>query len=179
VTLSQHGASPPDSTKTVWLVAKNNKRKHKVLDKPDKEAAAELLGEIEARICRLVTYLHKKFPENEDVKRMKERLKHTMFNESEGSNRFETYTKNKGDEMAFCLRDPDDKLHSINLMMYVAVHELGHAMSVSYHHTTEFQKNFKELLQHATEIGIYQPVDYKVFPKRYCKITVNSNILYV
>ena len=175
---SGSGSAKPSDNDTVVCVAVNNKREHRILNKPDKDKACELLGEIEARICRLVTHLKRKFPKNESVVRMSARLKHTMFNESSGSTRFETYTKNKGDEMAFCLRDKSDRLHGINTLMYVAVHELSHAMSVTYHHTTEFSKNFKELLQYAADMGIYTPIDYARNPAPYCKIMIDSNILY-
>lgn len=174
----ESGSAKPSDNDTVTCTAINNKRKHIILNKPDKDKACELLGEIESRICKLVTHLKRKFPNNESVVRMSARLKHTMFNESSGSTRFETYTKNKGDEMAFCMRDKTDKLHSINTLMYVAVHELSHAMSVTYHHTTEFSKNFKELLQYASDMGIYMPIDYALNPVPYCKIMIDSNILY-
>ncbi len=70
-----------------------------------------------------------------------------------------------------CLRDENGDYYDDNMLMYVALHELAHAISkqVDVHHTTdEFKDNFKLLLQKAADIGVYDPslpLNYSYCPK--------------
>ena len=77
-----------------------------------------------------------------------------------------------------CVRDysKDQEVHDdFNLLIFVAIHELGHVMSESAHHTDEFWANFKFLLRNAAEMGFYKPVDYAFDGKKYCMMEVNDN----
>jgi len=55
--------------------------------------------------------------------------------------------------MSFCLRKSPSggELESLNLLTYVAIHELAHVMSIETGHSTEFQENFKFLLEYSKE----------------------------
>ena len=55
---------------------------------------------------------------------------------------YETSKKiNKGEEIVFCLRSiPDNKLHNINELMYVAIHEIAHVGCPEIGHTSLFKK---------------------------------------
>lgn len=70
-----------------------------------------------------------------------------------------------------CLRDEQGNYYDDNMLMYVALHELAHAISkqVDVHHTTdEFKDNFKLLLNKAADIGVYdpsKPLNYSYCPK--------------
>ena len=91
-----------------------------------------------------------------------------------------TYTLDKGKFMAFCLgprNSNEPRLYDINLMMYVAIHELAHIASDSIGHTDEFKRNFADLLQKAIDIGVYKYVDYSKEPVDYCGINLTRNIL--
>ena len=83
-------------------------------------------------------------------------------------------------KLAFCLETEknSDNLIDINTLTFVALHELAHIASTSVGHNDEFWNNFKFLLERAEIIGIYQPVDYKKKPKKYCGITIHDNPLY-
>ena len=59
--------------------------------------------------------------------------------------------------------------------MFVALHELSHIASKSIGHTDEFWNNFKFLIEEASSINIYDPVDYKKDPKQYCGMTITDN----
>ena len=48
-------------------------------------------------------------------------------------------------------------------------------MHISVGHTPEFWDNFKFLLIHAKEIGVYEPVDYKEKPQQYCGMPITDN----
>ncbi len=78
------------------------------------------------------------------------------------------YTENKS-VITLCLKDPENgKFYSMNTLMYVALHELGHIISKTHGHNQEFRENFARLLRRATKIGIYDP---KIpIPTTYCGI---------
>ena len=62
--------------------------------------------------------------------------------------------------------------------MYVALHELSHIATKSIGHTDEFWENFKFLITEAKKIGVYNPVDYKKEPSRYCGMNITDNPYY-
>ena len=51
-------------------------------------------------------------------------------------------------------------------------------MSESIGHKKEFWQNFKFLLKNAVEIEVYNPIDYKKKPKKYCGMTITDNPYY-
>ena len=66
----------------------------------------------------------------------------------------------------------------MNTLTFVALHELAHVATLSVGHTEEFWNNFKFLLQEAKKIGIYNPVNYKKEPARYCGMNIDDNPYY-
>jgi len=78
------------------------------------------------------------------------------------------YTENKR-TITLCLKDPETKkYYDMNTIMYVALHELGHIVSVTHGHNDEFKKNFSLLLRDAARKGIYDP--RKEIPHTYCGV---------
>lgn len=67
-----------------------------------------------------------------------------------------SYTINKK-RVYLCLKDEHDDYYPINMLMYVAIHELAHVLCDEVGHTPKFQRIFKELLIKAQKIGIYDP----------------------
>ena len=51
-------------------------------------------------------------------------------------------------------------------------------MTLSVGHTDEFWQNFKFLLEHAVELKLYTPVDYKKEPENYCGMDITDNPYY-
>ena len=62
--------------------------------------------------------------------------------------------------------------------MYVALHEVSHIATKSIGHNDEFWNNFKFMITEAKEINIYNPVDYKKEPARYCGMNIIDNPYY-
>ena len=94
-----------------------------------------------------------------------------------------SYTQNKGELLAMCLRprDPNDNndvFHNDNILKFVLIHEMAHMMTYEYGHGRGFWINFKFLLQEAVEAGIYKPVSYRENPINYCGMDVDYNPLY-
>ena len=61
--------------------------------------------------------------------------------------------------------------------MFVALHEMGHLITVSIGHEEDFWQNFKFLLKHANDIGLYNPVDYRKKAQPYCGMSLTDNPL--
>lgn len=85
------------------------------------------------------------------------------------------YTENKGDRIMICIRSKDGKLHNINTVMYVLLHECSHIVTTELDHPPVFWSNFKFVLKNAVQAGIYTPEDYSKGNITYCgkKITYN------
>jgi hypothetical protein len=83
------------------------------------------------------------------------------------------YTENK-EVITLCLINPDTKQpYDINVLMYVALHELAHVISKSQGHGDEFKNNFSLLLRKGAELGIYDPK--KPIPMTYCAVKTGSH----
>ena len=76
-----------------------------------------------------------------------------------------------GNDFNICIIDD-------NTLMYVALHEISHICSKSIGHNDEFWSNFKFVIQEAKELGIYNPVNYKKNPARYCGMNITDNPYY-
>ena len=152
---------------------------HLVRDMPDKEKAAEMLAEIKRRLELLIKYCVQNYPNDANVILMKQRFNPQNVQETDINESGTSYTIDKGKELHLCLRSKEDaELHQINILMFVAIHELAHIKSVSYGHNDEFGKHFVFLLKQASKIGVYQPIDYSQNPVKFCGMDVTSSPLY-
>ena len=149
----------------------------------DKEQAAKLLSDICTRLSNLVEHLNDNIDakdhnkeQKEGIKRMKKNFNPNNVVESSPGNKYTSYSINKGEKIVFCLRskDKDQTLVDLNTMMFVAIHELAHLMSKDIGHTKEFWDNMKFLLEEASKIGVYSPVDYANNPVKYCGMTIDN-----
>ena len=91
---------------------------------------------------------------------------------------YTSYSVNKGEELVFCLRCKKTRsLHNINLLMYVAVHEMAHTACPETGHTPLFNKIFKFLLEIAVANNLYIYDNYSKYPIEYCGMQLYTNIL--
>jgi hypothetical protein len=153
-----------------------------VRDKSDKVNAANTLARIKINIVKLVEYLKtniNKFPENMDrIKDFIKRTKVINIMETPGDEKYTSFTVDKGRVVYYCLRSKIiENIHDMNTLMYVAIHESAHIFSESYGHTAEFKANFKFLLEQSVEIGIYEPIDYRIHQQPYCGLVINEFLL--
>lgn len=91
-----------------------------------------------------------------------------------------SYTINKGQVLAFCLRPKDNpnSFHDANLLMFVALHEAAHIAAHVYQHETPFWKTFKFLLEEGEESGVIKNTDFRKKPAVYCGVPVKYNPYY-
>ena len=142
--------------------------------------AADMLARTTSKLKQLVAYVSEKFPDRENIKRLKDGFNPKKVVETLPTSEFTAYSENKGEKIAFCLdtEKGNNKLIDENTLMFVGIHEISHVATKSVGHTDEFWKNFKFLLEQAVEIKIYTPVDYKKNPKRYCGMEITDNPYY-
>ena len=162
---------------------------------PDKENAALMLAEIRSKLLNFIDTLvllaekenltDKPDPIQEEIidnykyiKMIQKKLPDSVIKESSAKSEYTSYSVNKGEELVFCLRSKQtNKLHDINDIMYVAVHEIAHIGCPEIGHTPLFKKINKFLLEKASEANLYKFENYKQTKKEYCGITLTSNIL--
>ena len=167
------------------LIEAYNGQKVLVNDGENKQKSANLLAEIIERIYKLRNHLKRnrdKYPDNQScIDLLCENLneERTQIYENSNSSEYTSYSVNKGEEIVFCLksRKNPNSLHDINLMMYVAIHELAHIGCHEIGHTDLFKKIFAFYLEVAIELGIYKHVDYEIDPVEYCGMILSSSII--
>lgn len=154
--------------------------KYCVRDRVMVQEAADLLANTVKQMTKLVDYMAKKYPKDEDVQTLKRKYNPRKITETLPTSELTAYSENKGEKMAFCLNKTKNTgtLIDENTLIFVGIHELAHTMTKSIGHKQEFWKNFKFLLENAVKIGIYEPVDYKKKKQSYCGMTITDNPYY-
>ena len=172
------------SNKTNLLVLEKNGNKILVRDMKDASTSAELLSNVIDKMYILRDnlvqdkLLYHEF--TKDIILMSNNFckTRTIIYENNIDSEFTSYSVNKGEEIVFCLRCKKTKdLHKLNLIMYVAIHEMAHTACSEIGHTPLFNKIFKFLLQNAIKFNIYYYENYNVNPVEYCGMTLYTNIL--
>lgn len=174
---------PSVDSSTIFISSSFDGKEYEVVNRKGKEQSAYILSMLRDTLNSLVgtlktdqDYLEDNFS-NHGVSRIKS-LYFSPNDIKEGSN---TYTQNKS-QIKFCLRTPTGEMSSMNTLVFVAIHELSHVISIQAdpnHETEEFHDNFENLLRYAYLNGLWEYIDYSSSPVFHCGIGVNStpNIL--
>jgi len=170
------------NTEAVYVKSDLNDREYLVQNLENKEEATYILSIINERILLFRDYLSgniNNYPEfSPYIKQFCERVKKIELYENAPDGRYTSYTVNKGEEMALCLRSKKTgDLHDINLIMYVVIHELAHIACPEVDHTELFKRIFVFFLEVAISIKIYKKVDYQIDPHEYCGLLIKENLL--
>jgi len=159
---------------TKFLVHKDNLKNEK----------AYLLGEIVKNIFILKNHMIKNINDFPSFRPYIEQLKNnlsetnTVIYETDPDSSLTSYSVNKGEELSFCLKSKKtNKLHDLNLLMYVAIHEMAHIACPEIGHGKLFMKIFKKLAQEAVKINIYTKINYSNMPVEYCGMILSSSII--
>lgn len=83
----------------------------------------------------------------------------------------ESYTINKED-VFLCLKDEKGDYYNENMLTYVALHEIAHAICDEVGHTQKFHDIFEDLLDKAYHLGLYNPSIPII--QDYCNYNKNS-----
>ena len=102
----------------------------------------------------------------------------SLIYENDPNSKLTSFSVNKGEELAFCLKSKNTgEIHQLNLVMYVALHEMAHIACPEIGHGDLFKKIFKFLIKIAIDIGIYNLDNYEKNPVEYCGMMLSSNIM--
>jgi hypothetical protein len=162
------------------IISSVDGNKYCVRDRSMVNDAADLLATVTNKMKELVAYVNKKYSKDNDVKRLVDGFNPSRISETLPTSELTAYSENKGEKIAFCLNKTKKgtTLIDINTLTFVAIHELSHIMTPSIGHKQDFWKNFKFLLENATESGIYKPVDYKKNNQSYCGMNITDNPIF-
>lgn len=154
-------------------------KQYKVRDMPDKEEAANLMAHIRMRLTRLCDALEKKYPDKPQVKQLVRNFRSdpSRFIESTPDEEHTSSTINKGESIHMCLRQReggDEGLVDENVLLFVAIHELGHVCTESVGHGPDFWNNFGWLLKEAEALGIYKYTNFSAHPVSYCGVYITD-----
>lgn len=160
---------------------------YKIVDYPDKYEAAKLIDTINLYLVDVIRQIKKDIEVNFNfgkrnyfVKNIVKNYDPTIIKENPPTNSDTAYVINKGDEFVLCLRKKETKeLHDIDILKFVALHELTHIGSIETGHEYEFWSNFSWLLKYLNKAGLYEPTNYKKSPVIYCGLKVTNNPFYV
>jgi hypothetical protein len=168
----------------VLMEASNSGYKFLVHNDKFKKESANILSEIITRMYKLRNHLVNNkgdFPEFKDsISLLEQNLNQERTNiyENSPNSDYTSYSVNKGEEVVFCLKSKKTgELHKINLLMYVAIHEMAHIGCHEIGHTELFKKIFEFYAKESIKIGIYKYDDYDSNPVEYCGMVLSSTII--
>ena len=169
-----------DSFQLRCIISSVNGNRYCVRDRTKLELAADKLANVNISMNKLVKHLGETYPEKENVRRLVAGYNPQKIYETLPTSEYTAYSENKGEKLAFCLdtEKNNGRLIDLNTLTYVALHELSHIATKSIGHTDEFWQNFKFLITEAKNINIYDPIDYKNEPARYCGMNITDNPYY-
>ncbi len=147
-------------------------RKYLVRKLKDSKDAANKLSELNDLILKLID--HCQNVKKENVHLLKENYNPETLSETIPGSKYTSYSVNKGEEIAICIRNKDNTFMEMNTILFVTIHELAHVMTKSTGHTNEFWNNMKFLLEESEKLNLYKPVDYRKHNESYCGMTINS-----
>lgn len=170
-----------DTLNLTCIVSSVDGNKYCIRDRNRLQEAADLLSTITKKCSTLVNYLHVKFPEDSRCVRLYQNFNPRKITETLPTSTLKAYSENKGAKIAFCLNKDNhnnEELIDENTLMFVALHELSHLMTISIGHNREFWVNFKFILEHAISQKLYTPINYKKKPTSYCGMQITDNPYY-
>jgi len=156
---------------------------YKVRDMPDKQAAADLMAKTRLKMKKLKLYVEDKFPDKPQVKQLAKNFDADAhrLGESTPDDEFTSFSINKGESVQFCLRQREGSNESLvdeNVIMFVAIHEMGHIITPTVGHGPDFWNNFAWLLEQAETLGIYTPQNFSMHPVAYCGMKITDEPKY-
>jgi len=159
-----------------------NNKEYFVQNTDDKDEAAYILSVMEEKML----VLRKHFLDNPTayptykkyIDRFCQKADKLFIYENSLDNNKTSYTINKGDETVICIRSKKNfgKLHDINLVTYVTLHEVSHIACPQQDHTPLFKDIFHFFTNVATKIGIYKKINYQLDPTEYCGIMITDQV---
>jgi predicted metal-dependent hydrolase len=166
------------------LVEANNNVQFMVYNDINKVQSANLLADLVDRMYRLRNILisnknnHEEYKLNIDLLEKNFNKERTSIYENAPNTDLTSYSINKGEELAFCLKSKKTgNFHEINLLMYVAIHEMAHMACPEVGHGELFKDIFRFLTLEAINLKLYTKINYQDNPVEYCGMILSSSIV--
>jgi predicted metal-dependent hydrolase len=169
----------------VYVTSDIDNKKYLVRDIHDKQQSANMLARIRERMITFSEYLYKNKNNYGDNKKYIEQLNSRIYNsiiiESGDDVKYTSYSVNKGQQLVFCVRSRDlhskNKIHSLNLIMYVVLHEMAHVACPENGHTPLFKQIFAFFTTVAIKQKIYVKINFQTKPTEYCGLVLKESII--
>jgi hypothetical protein len=167
----------------VKVVSTVDNQTYSVRDMPDKQKAADTMAKVRLKMNKLKIHLESTVPDKPQVQQLTRNFEAQAYRFTEATPDAEhtSYSVNKGEKVYLCLRQregPNESLVKENVMVFVAIHEMGHVITPSLGHGPDFWNNFAWLLKQAEAIEIYRYEDFKAHPVAYCGINITDSPVY-
>jgi len=167
----------------VDVKSKVDGRVYRVRDMHDKQQAADLLARVRAKMATLYFSVKEKFPNKPQVRQWIQNFSPdpSRFLEATPDAEHTSYSVNKGEKVHLCLRQREGQNETLvdeNIMVFVSIHEMAHAITSSIGHGPDFWNNFAWLLKQAESLNIYHFQDFKSHPVSYCGIHITDSPSY-
>ena len=166
------------------LVEANNNVQFMVYNDINKIHSANLLANLVDRMYKLRNILisnknnYKEYELNIELLEKNFNIERTSIYENAPNTDLTSYSVNKGEELAFCLKSKKTgKFHEINLLMYVAIHEMAHMACPEIGHGELFKDIFRFLTLEAINLKLYKKINYQDNPVEYCGMILSSSIV--
>ena len=153
-----------------------------VRELPDAVEAANVLALLRKNMITLTENLYSNKEKYKDyaqyIDTLHNKITRVVINESSPNSSYTSYSINKGEQMVFCVRSKtNNRIHDLNLLMYVALHEMSHVASPTYGHDDQFKKVFAFLTTKAIELNLYNKIGFKSLPTEYCGLIISESII--
>jgi predicted metal-dependent hydrolase len=168
-----------NKTEVEYMTSTVDGKQYLVRNMPDKQDAANILADIRLKNLQLSDHLYnnrKKYKEFEEyIELLYKKLPYTKIRESSPNSVYTSYCVDKGVEIVYCIRSKENKkIHDINTIMYVSIHELAHIACPEYNHTPLFKKIYRFFMNIGMELGLYKLVDYSINNEEYCGLILTK-----
>lgn len=151
----------------------------------NKDHALKILYEIRQNIKKLINFIEENSENDKEyyiykdnINSIKNKIDYVIIKETPSNSSYTSYSVNKGEELYLCIRSKKtNKIHDINDLLYVAIHEIAHIGCPEIGHTELFFKINLYLLKKAVEFNLYKYDNYNNKPREYCGINLNNTLL--
>jgi hypothetical protein len=156
-----------------------------VRDDTNFNEAVEILVELRNNLIKLIDFIINNSENDKEyliyknnIELIKNKINKVIIKETPKNSNYTSYSVNKGEELFFCIRSKkDNKIHDLNDLLYVAIHEIAHIGCPEIGHTDLFFKINLYLLKKAVEFNLYKYDNYNTQPREYCGIDLNNTLL--
>jgi len=173
----------------IYVKSQIDGREYSVRPCSTQQEASNILAQLRQNMIALSDYLYKQAMQNNKnihyvkyknyITQLNNKIQHSIIEESTIYSRYTSYSVNKGELLVFCLRPKNDnnKLYDINLLMYVASHEMAHIACPEYGHPELFIEIFAFIVKQAIKINLYKYIDFDKNPVEYGGLLIENSVI--